>query len=118
MKFIVDTQLPPRLAKSLVDKGFDAIHTTYFTDGHLLDDESIRQIAISKDRIIISKDSDFFDSFLIRGAPPRVLLLRFGNITNKNLIALFEAQLPLIEQLFDKDETTLVEFFADKLVRF
>ncbi len=118
MKFIVDTQLPPRLAKSLIDKGFDAIHTSSFPDGHLLDDESIRQIAISDDRIIISKDSDFFDSFFVKGAPPRVLLLRFGNISNRNLITLFEVQLPIIEQLFDKDGASLVEFFTDKLVQF
>lgn len=55
MRFIVDTQLPPRLAKFLKDKGFDTLHTTDFRDGHLLDDETIRKIAISENRIIISK---------------------------------------------------------------
>ena len=118
MKFIVDTQLPPRLAKFLIEKGFDAIHTMDFPDGHLLDDESIRKIAIADNRIIISKDSDFFNSFLIKGVPPQVLLLRFGNITNNDLISLFEAQLLTIEKLFHINSAGLVEFFPNKLVHF
>ncbi len=87
MKFIVDTQLPHRLAKFLSEKGFDTIHTTFFPQGHLLDDNSIRKIAIAENRIIVSKDSDFFDYFLIKGTPPRILLLRFGNMSNNDLIA-------------------------------
>ena len=48
LKFIVDTQLPPNLAYSLKDWGADAIHTTYFEDGHLLDDREIIKIAIQE----------------------------------------------------------------------
>lgn len=48
LKFIVDTQLPPQLAYSLKDLGADAIHTTYFEDGHLLDDREIIKIAIQE----------------------------------------------------------------------
>ncbi len=48
LKFIVDTQLPPLLAKYLHQKGYDAIHTTHFLDGHLLQDEQITIIAIAE----------------------------------------------------------------------
>ncbi len=90
LKFIIDTQLPPKLAKFLCDKGFSAIHTTYFPNGHLLDDKFIIQIAIHEDRIIITKDSDFLDNFLIHGVPPKVLMLQFGNISNAELLSLFD----------------------------
>lgn len=45
MKFIVDTQLPPKLAYYLTEKGYDSVHTTFFPDGHLLDDSEIVVIA-------------------------------------------------------------------------
>ena len=45
-EFIVDTQLPPSLAVYLTGKGFDSIHTTFYTDGHLLQDNEIVEIAI------------------------------------------------------------------------
>jgi predicted nuclease of predicted toxin-antitoxin system len=34
LKFIIDTQLPPKLASFLTEKGCDAVHTTSFPDGH------------------------------------------------------------------------------------
>ena len=100
LKFIIDTQLPPKLAKFLRDKGFSAIHTTYFPNGHLLDDKTIVQIAIRDNLIIITKDSDFLDNYLIHGVPPKVLLLQFGNISNADLLTLFDTNLPNIEKTF------------------
>jgi predicted nuclease of predicted toxin-antitoxin system len=41
MKFIVDTQLPPRLANFLTSRGHEAVHTTFFPEGHLLGDQQI-----------------------------------------------------------------------------
>lgn len=100
LKFIIDTQLPPSLARFLKLQGFDAIHTTYFQNGHLLKDSEIIKIAIKDNRIIITKDSDFFDNFLLKGAPPKVLLLQFGNIKNTDLIQQFQNQISNIETLF------------------
>lgn len=91
LKFIVDTQLPPKLAKFLNVKGCDAIHTTFFPDGHLLQDKEIREIAIQENRIIVTKDNDFYDGYLAKGTPPQVLL-QFGNIKNDELIAYFEQE--------------------------
>lgn len=65
MKFIVDTQLPPRLAIYLQSKGYDCIHTTDFPDGHLLQDAEIIVIAVEEDRTIISKDADFSDYYYL-----------------------------------------------------
>ena len=75
LKFIVDTQLPPRLTLLLASFGYDAIHTFTFKEGHLLSDREIIEIAISENRIIVRKDSDFLDNYLLNGQPPRVLLL-------------------------------------------
>ena len=100
LKFIIDTQLPYTLVRKLKALGANAIHTTYFPDGHLLDDIKIIEIAIEQERIVITKDSDFQDKFLLKGAPPKILLLKLGNISNKNLFKSIESVYTMIEQLF------------------
>ncbi len=103
LRFIVDTQLPPKLAKFLRDKGFPAVHTTYFPSGHLLEDSEIIEIAIRDNRVIITKDSDFLDNFLLNGIPPKVLMLQFGNVSNAELLALFEREIAQIVQIFSEN---------------
>ena len=101
LTFIIDTQLPPKLAKYLHEKGFPSIHTTYFPHGHLLDDNTIIEIAVRDNRIIVTKDSDFLDNYLLNGVPPKVLMLQFGNISNADLLDLFDHELNQIVHLFD-----------------
>jgi predicted nuclease of predicted toxin-antitoxin system len=100
-KFIIDTQLPPVLAKFLAREGYDVVHTSDYPNGHLLSDSEIRKISISESRIIITKDSDFFEAYLLRGAPPRVLYLQLGNIKNKELIQLLNNNLQTILHKFE-----------------
>lgn len=117
LKFIVDTQLPPKLSKLLVSWGFDAVHTTHFLNGHLLSDREIAEVAISENRIVVTKDSDFLDNFLLRGAPPPILLLQFGNIHNAELAQLFKANIHTIQQLFE-GKIELVIFDRQQVVGF
>lgn len=109
MKFIVDTQLPHKLATYLRKEGYDCIHTTHFKDGHLLGDEEIIKIAIDSDRSVISKDADFLDNYHLKGAPPKVLYLTFGNISNNNLLSYFADHLESIIEHFGKG-SEFIEF--------
>ena len=63
LRFLIDTQLPPQLSHLLNQWGYNSLHTSDFPDGHLLNDKAIREIAINDNRIIVSKDSYFFDFF-------------------------------------------------------
>lgn len=87
------------LATYLGWKGFDAIHTTHFPDGHLLQDIEIGKIAVDDNRIIVTKDSDFPDLFFLKGAPPRVVYIRLGNTRNRELTAFLEARWSVINDL-------------------
>jgi predicted nuclease of predicted toxin-antitoxin system len=108
LKFIVDTQLPPALASYLSGQGLDAIHTTFYPEGHLLKDREIREKATTENRIIITKDSDFFDFFFVKGAPPKILLLKVGNCSNRELLAIVGRNLNKITQLFSGDAQLVV----------
>ncbi|MDJ0676717.1 MAG: DUF5615 family PIN-like protein [Calothrix sp. MO_167.B42] len=119
MKFIVDvdTQLPPRLATYLTEQGYDCVHTTDFEDGHLLGDDEIILIATEQDRTVVTKDSDFSEYFLLRGAPPKVLLIEFGNIGNTQLIALFDQYFHEVIAAFESD-SELVIFRRDEVIAY
>jgi len=75
MKFLIDANLPFRLAKSLKIKGFDIIHTDHLPDKERTTDKEIRRISIEQDRIVITKDSDFLDSHVIQGVPTKLLYI-------------------------------------------
>lgn len=79
-EFLVDTHLPKSLATYLTSKGFHSKHTTDYTQGHLLQDSKIIEIATLENRTIITKDKDFLDNFILKGSPPKVIIIQLGNI--------------------------------------
>lgn len=117
LRFIVDTQLPPLLATYLTSKGNDSIHTTFFKDGHLLQDSEISVIAKNENRIIVTKDNDFLERYALYGAPPKVLLLQYGNIKNSELILLIEKEIEKISSLFQQ-ESNLIILSRDKIASY
>lgn len=62
MKFIIDAQLPRKLSTFLNEKGFDSIHTLDLSKGNNTLDTEINILSIKEERILISKDSDFYNS--------------------------------------------------------
>ncbi len=100
MKFVIDAQLPYALSMHLKQKGFDVIHTDDLPNKELTTDNEIREISVKEDRIVVTKDSDFLDSYYIKGIPPKLLLVSTGNIKNKVLFNLFESNIEKIIELF------------------
>ena len=101
MKFIVDAHLPRRLAYLLQQAGHDAIHTLDLSRGNRTSDSIINLVSAQEQRVVITKDSDFVDSFLLRHEPPKLLLVSTGNIRNDGLLAIFRANLEQIVEGFD-----------------
>ncbi len=96
MKFLVDAQLPRSLAKFLCDKGHDAIHTLELPDKNDTTDREINRISFAEQRVVISKDGDFYDSFTARREPYKLLRIQTGNSNNEALLSLFEKNLDSI----------------------
>jgi predicted nuclease of predicted toxin-antitoxin system len=114
VKFLVDAQLPERLSRQLVDAGHDALHTSQLPTGNRTTDQEIVRLADEQDRVVVSKDRDFRDSHLLRGAPRRLLVVSTGNISNDNLLALFNQHLSAVVAAFG--EASLVELRPGELV--
>lgn len=98
MKFLVDAHLPRRLALWLQQAGFDALHTLDLPLRNRTPDPVINALSIREQRIVVTKDTDFLDSLMLRQEPWKLLPMTTGNIQNTELFALFEANL---EQVVD-----------------
>jgi predicted nuclease of predicted toxin-antitoxin system len=107
MNFIVDAHLPPRLCALLRSAGHDAVHTRDLAEGNRTADRAINQISLRDSRALITKDEDFFYSCILSGAPWKLVLVRTGNIGARDLVALFERNLPVL--LAALADNTIVE---------
>ena len=114
MKFIVDAQLPRKLSKLLVEKGFDSIHTLDLPNKNSTTDNTINQLSIKDSRIVITKDSDFFNSFFINGTPYKLILISTGNIRNNDLLLLIEKSLELIIELLNTNN--VIEISQNQII--
>lgn len=85
MKFLVDAQLPRRFCDWLAEAGHDVMHTVELPQGNRTTDDEILDVAEREQRIVVTKDDDFVQSFLITGRPAKLLLVSTGNISNNEL---------------------------------
>ena len=96
MKFLVDAQLPVRLARFLTGADHDVVHTSELPEGNRTTDARIAEVADGEGRVVVTKDRDFRDGHLLSGSPRRLLIVATGNITNTTLLGLFEANLDAV----------------------
>jgi predicted nuclease of predicted toxin-antitoxin system len=89
VKFLVDAQLPRRLALWLQQRGHDLIHTLDLVQQNRTPDPFLLALANQDDRVLITKDTDFEISHELGQGPPKLLLITTGNIHNDELLALF-----------------------------
>lgn len=113
MKFLVDAQLPRRFANWLNEAGHDALHTLDLPQKNLTPDGEVIARAKQDGRVVVSKDADFVQSFLITDEPP-LLLISTGNINNADLEKVLRANLSGIETAFASSR--FVEITRDALV--
>jgi predicted nuclease of predicted toxin-antitoxin system len=104
MKFIVDAQLPRRLALELTMAGYEALHTSDLPKGNQTSDGEIISLATAENRTVITKDEDFVNGFWLRGSPPKLLLISTGNISNENLSHLIQANLTALMAAISKHD--------------
>jgi predicted nuclease of predicted toxin-antitoxin system len=80
----------------LAAAGCGACHTLDLPDGNRVADGELIRVADAEQRILITKDTDFVDSHLLRGQPAKLLLISTGNISNRELEAIL---LPVLSDI-------------------
>ncbi len=100
MRFIVDAQLPPALARLLTAQGFFAEHVVDIGFG-AADDSSIWDYALQHQAVIVTKDEDFPHRLQQSQKTPIIVWARSGNASRRALLQWFEPLVPQIVHLID-----------------
>ncbi len=95
MKFLIDNQLPPKLAQWLTSQGHSGIHVQ---DVDMADrrDIDILEFAVRNGMVLVSKDEDFFHLALSMPGKARVVWVRLGNCRIRPLLSAFTKALPIL----------------------
>ena len=72
------------------------MHTLDLPDGNGTTDQEIIARADQEGRVVVTKDADFVESFVLKGRPRKLLVIATGNISNQALEALICSALPQI----------------------
>jgi predicted nuclease of predicted toxin-antitoxin system len=88
VRFLIDAQLPRRLARWLQQRGHDVVHTLDLPQQNRTPDTFLLELANGDSRTLITKDTDFQISLELGQGPPKLLLISTGNIHNNELMAL------------------------------
>ena len=108
MKFICDVHISYKLVNHLRILGFEVFHINEILDKWLTSDSKICNYADQNDFIVVTKDSDFRNSFYIKKSPKKLIKINLGNISNQELIKIFSDNLDYFTSL-NKKEMFIVE---------
>jgi predicted nuclease of predicted toxin-antitoxin system len=106
VRFLVDAQLPPALARYLTAAGHQAEHVSDLG----LEKASDREIwskAADFGSTIITKDEDFLTLRALQSHGPAIVWVRVGNTTRGALIEVISSVLPAIITALERGETVV-----------
>ncbi len=103
IRFLIDAQLPPGLARRLTERGYPAEHVNRIGLGAAGDD-AIWRHAAQTGATLVTKDEDFVVLADRDASGPQVVWMRIGNISNDALWHAVEPQLTEIVQALNAGE--------------
>ena len=103
MKLLFDQNISFRITKKLIDLFPNCKHVS---DCGLMDcdDPDIWEYAQKNDYSIVTFDSDFYDISVINGHPPKIIWIRSGNLTTKEIVKLMMHNKNTIEKFLDNED--------------
>jgi predicted nuclease of predicted toxin-antitoxin system len=103
IRFLIDAQLPPGLARRLAARGYPSEHVNKIKLG-IASDTAIWRHAARTGATLVTKDEDFLAFAARDPAGSQVVWIRLGNIANNALWRAIEPQLEEIIQALNAGE--------------
>ena len=108
MKLLLDANISWRLTALLSEQFGECAHVNQTSLSIPAKDTEIWDFAATNGFTIVSQDSDFLNLFEVRGYPPKIILLRTGNKSRKEICEILVSAKPEIEDL-EKSDYGLLE---------
>jgi len=100
MELLCDVHISYKTVKHLNSLGYKAIHVNNILNKWFSSDKEICEFADLNNLVVVTKDSDFRDSFYINRTPKKLIKINLGNCSNRELNQIFTNNLKDIEKLF------------------
>lgn len=114
MRYLVDAQLPPLLSDILNQMGFESKHVLELPKGDETKDTEITEFADLNNHVVITKDLDFYNSFMVKNELKKLRLITTGNIKNRTLFDLLRKYFKRISEIFEN--SNFVELSNDGVI--
>jgi predicted nuclease of predicted toxin-antitoxin system len=108
MKLLYDENLSPKLVTALDDIFPDSAHVDRIGLGSKPDNE-VWNYAKNNNFILVSKDADFYDKSTLLGHPPKVLWIRRGNCSNRQIQLLLRNKVDSIRTFIDNKDVSFMQ---------
>lgn len=109
MTLLLDENISWRLCKLIGDRFPGVIHVSNTPLGDTSPDTLIWEFALKHGHCIVTNDDDFHSLASVKGFPPKVILLRMGNQSTRNLAEVMLKHFEHIDQFMDSDEHGVLE---------
>lgn len=103
VKLLFDENLSPRLTSLLKDLFPGSLHVHDIRLGSS-NDQEVWRYAAKEDYLIVTKDADFYDYSQLLGIPPKVIWIRRGNCSTRQ-----------IETMLRQHHTQIIALEAEKI---
>ena len=107
MKLLFDENLSPALSRRVADLFPNSIHVRDVGMKATVD-PIVWDYAKDNDFMIVSKDADMHDLSLVFGNPPKVVWLRLGNCSTRQVEELLRQDFGVIKLFYEDDSLSLL----------
>ena len=107
MRLLFDEQLSARLCSMLANIYPDSLHVEQ-VDLSGASDDAVWRAAAERGCVLVTKDEDFHRLSVLRGAPPKVIWLRLGNVPTEEVARLLRERHEDILQFDSQDDVTFL----------
>jgi len=95
------------MVEALADVFPDSAHVDRIGLGGGSDDD-VWRYAKDNGFMLVSKDSDFYEKSILYGHPPKVIWIRRGNCTNRQIQLLLRNKLDVVTEFYQNHEVSFV----------
>ena len=81
MKVLCDVHIALKVVRFFQKRNVEAIHVNELPDSCYSSDRKICKFADQNDHVVVTKDSDFLDTFLVQRTPKKLIKINLGNIS-------------------------------------